>query len=172
MKKILALSLVVMALSFTGFAQSDAWVTYKSNPGHFSLSFPVMPQESVEYDSSSAYTFKINLVTYEIDANSVLMASWTDMSGTGATTKTIKQLLEDSRDGTTGAIKATKVTTTATNLTGDPYIEFTFSGPDFVGKDHIYYINQVQYSLITIFSPLKGIPADADKFIGSFKYLR
>jgi hypothetical protein len=171
MKKKLLLPFILIIFSLTCFGQSAPWKTYTFHEGHYSINFPDLPVESFEYDSSTSVTFKINLATYEISETEVLMSSSIDMSKSDADKKPIKQLLEDSRDGAASSLKASKVTTLATVLTGEPYIEFTFSTDDFVGKDRIYFINKTQYSLITIFSAKTGIPAAADKFIRSFKHL-
>src|ERR1017187_7360643 len=97
------------------------------------------------------------------------MAGWIDMTTFFPKDANLKQMLENSRDGAAGSMKATKVTTLSTNLGENPYIEFTFTADDFTGKDRIYLINKFQYSIITIFSLKSGIPATADKFITSFK---
>ena len=68
-------------------------------------------------------------------------------------------------------MKATNVTTLTTELSDKPYIEFTFELDGFVGKDRIYVINKVQYSLITIFAKGSGLNTSADRFIMSFKSL-
>ena len=68
-------------------------------------------------------------------------------------------MLEDSRDGAVGSMKADTLATTAIQTTGStPYIEFTFRSAEFKGKDRIYIINKHQYSLVTIFSLKVGIP--------------
>lgn len=171
MRKILLLSLIV-SFALASHAQADTWKTYSSREGHYSIAFPTMPKETVEYDSTSANILKIHFATCESGDNSVLMAGWIDMSAITVPEKPIKELLEASRDGATASMKATKVTTTALNLTGEPYIEFAFSSDGFEGKDRIYYINKVQYSLIAIYGPNEPIKSQVDKFIGSFKYIR
>ena len=171
MKRILQLISIIMLMPLINFAQSDEWITYKCKEGHYIINYPGIPKETAQYDSSGGTLLKINLVEYEIDENTVLMSSWIDMSHSIVPEKSIKQLLEDNRDGAAGALQATNVTTLATNLTGDPYIEFTFSTKEFAGKDRIYFINKFQYSIITIFAGEKDLSSVADKFIGSFKHL-
>ncbi|MDB5282409.1 MAG: hypothetical protein JWO06_1484 [Bacteroidota bacterium] len=170
MKKKLSILAIALTFAFNTYAQ-NAWKTFTLPEGHYSVNFPGAPKESVQYDSSTAITFKINLALYEISETEVLMASATDMSLSQANEKSVKQFLEDSRDGATSSMGATKVTTLATMLTGDPYIEFTFSSDDFIGKERVYYIKGFQYSLISLFPLKKGIGPEADKFLKSFKHL-
>ena len=170
MKKNFLFLIILTAVFINGFSQSSAWHTYTFKDGHFSISFPGKPEESVQYDSSGASILKMNMQTYTIGDNTVFMSSWTDMSALSLSDKSIKQLLEDSRDGAVQSLQATNVVTTATVLTGEPYIEFAFSTEEFTGKDRIYFINKVQYSIITIFSAKDGLSPDADKFITSFKH--
>ena len=99
------------------------------------------------------------------------MAGWIDMNSFYPDGKAIKEMLENSRDGAIASMKATSVTTLATVVSENPYIEFTFETDDLVGKDRIYLINKIQYSLITIFSKGVGVKPSADKFIMSFKIL-
>lgn len=147
------------------------WATYKSAEGHYSILFPGTPTVSVEETKTEdGLPFKMHMASLSPSDNEVYMVGWVDMSGFYPKEKSIKQILEDSRDGAAGEMKATNVVTTATNLSGNPYIEFIFSTADFVGKDRIYIINKHQYSVIAINSGTQGVPPAADKFINSFRY--
>jgi hypothetical protein len=170
MKRILLLPIILLVLSFTGRGQSSQWIPYTSTEGHYSINFPDKPEVTVEDDTSAGYLLKIHFASYTPNDDVVLMAGWIDMSAHYDNEKTMKEMLEGSRDGAAGSMKASNVVTITTNLKDDPYIEFVFSTDAFTGKDRIYIINKVQYSLITIFSLKDGISPDADKFIGSFKH--
>ena len=173
MKKLLIIPVAIVALMLVSFSyRAGNWVSLTRNEGHFSISFPGKPEESAEMDKTEkGIEFKVNTASYSPDDSHVFMLGWIDMTNIYPTGKTMKELLEDSRDGAAASMKATKVETITTNLTGQPYIEFIFGDDQFIGKDRIYVINKFQYSVITIFSKADGIPADADKFIASFKYL-
>jgi len=172
MKKNFMLRLAVLfsLLSIVGFQSGNEWKAYSTLDGHFSISFPGNPEESSQDEKTDAgIPFKIHFATYSPSDNEVYMVGWIDMRNFYPESKTIKEILESSRDGATESMKATNVTTLATVLTGNPYIEFTFEADQAIGKDRIYLINKFQYSIITIFSKETGIRPNADKFIMSFK---
>jgi hypothetical protein len=162
--------LTTVAALIVSFRTADAWQKYTSSDGHFSITFPGKPEESAEDDKTSdGQPFKIHYVTLS-PTDEVYMVGWINMVDFYPADKSMKQILEDSRDGATESMKATDVKTLKTNLTGEPYIEFTFKTDKFKGKDRIYVISKFQYSVITIFSEEKGIGTNADKFIGSFRH--
>ncbi len=170
MKKFLFMPLLAVIAVLFSFTPANQWELYTSAEGHFSITFPGKPEESVQDDrTEDNVIFKIHLATVAPSDDEVYMTGWIDMRSFYPKDKAIKQMLEDSRDGATASMRATKVTTLATDLGDKPYIEFTFETEEFTGKDRIYVINKFQYSIITIFSLKKGILPSADKFISSFK---
>ena len=174
MKKhfLLNLAVIIGLLFIVGFQTDKEWLTYSSTEGHFSIKFPGSPEESTDDQKTEAGNqFKIHYATFSPSDDEVYMAGWIDMTSFYPEEKSIEQMLEDSRDGATGSMKATNVKTLAIVESGNPYIEFTFETDDFTGKDRIYLINKFQYSIITIFSKKSGIKPTADKFITSFKSL-
>lgn len=171
MKKLTVLAIFGVALLSSAFLTPGVWVTYTSVEGHFSMSFPGKPEESVEDEKSdNGNTFKMHLVSYSPSDNEVYMAGWVDLTSFYPDDKPIKEMLENSRDGAAKSMGATDVKNIKTDLGKEPYIEFTFRSKDLVGKDRIYLVHKYQYSIITIFSASKGIPPSADQFIRSFKY--
>ncbi len=161
---------LLLLVAISSFRFADSWMKYSSSEGHYSISFPGKPEESTQDDKTDDGTpFKIHFASFSPTDDEVYMAGWIDMTNFYPKDKDLKTVLEDSRDGAAGSMKA-KVTSTTTNLNNNPYIEFTFETESFVGKDRIYVINKFQYSIITIFSTKTGISAKADKFIGSFTY--
>src|ERR1017187_8873496 len=166
MKKAKYLAYILILITLVSFKYSDSWVTYKSSEGHYSISFPGTPTESDDKDKTDdGKPFSIHFATYAPTDDEVYMSGWIDMRTFYPENKSMKQMLEDSRDGACQSMKTKSVTTLKTNLEGNPFIEFNFTSDDFTGKDRIYVINKYQYSLITIFSIKTGVPADADKFI-------
>ena len=172
MKKVISIPLFFVIFIITSFKYSDNWVNYKSDAGHYSISFPGTPTESEDKDKTDdGKSFTIHFASYAPNDDEVYMAGWIDMREFYPQDKSMKLILEDSRDGACQSMKTKTVTTLKTNLEGNPFIEFTFSTDDFTGKDRIYVINKYQYSLITIFSLKDGINKKADQFIQSFKHL-
>jgi hypothetical protein len=172
MRKYSIAALAGISVLLCAFA-AGKWMTYTSAQGHYSIIFPGTPTESVEETKTEdGKPIKMHMASYSPNDNEVYMVGWVDMTEFYPKDKSVKQMLEDSRDGAAGEMKATNVVTTITNLTGNPFIEFIFSNADFVGKDRIYLINKNQYSIISIKSGTQGIPPVADRFISSFKYIR
>lgn len=172
MKKQLFLILLVVTTLLVSFRYAENWVNYVSHDGHFSINFPGKPEESAE-DSYTAdsVSFKIHYATYSPSDDEVYMVGWINMAKFYPEGKTIKQMLEESRDGAAESMKATEVKTLVTNTGDQPYIEFTFKTGNFIGKDRIYIINKFQYSVITILSGSKGFSPVSDKFTTSFKHI-
>lgn len=170
MKRMFVLPLVLVMTCLISFKPADTWKKYNCTPGHFSINFPGTPEESSQNDTTAeGVPFKVNFASFSPNDNEVYMAGWIDMATFYPKDVELKTMLENSRDGATGSMKATKVNTLATHLGENPYIEFTFATDEFIGKDRIYLINKFQYSIITIFSTKTGILPGADKFIASFK---
>ena len=173
MKKILFAGLICFAAFIVSFSSPDSWYKYTTTQGHASISFPGKPDESIDTSRADNGTpFKIHFSTYSPTDDIVYMMGWIDMNGFYPQDRSMQKILEDSRDGATGSLGATEVKTINTNLVNEPYIDFTFAGADFVGKERIYVIDKFQYSVITLFSKTKTIPADADKFITSYKHIK
>jgi hypothetical protein len=172
MSRYLNISLLVIATGLMSFIPANAWVKYTSAAGHFSVSFPDKPQESEQDDKNPDGTSaKIHIATYARSNEEVYIVTWFNLGSFFPKDKTMKQMLEESRDGAMNSMKAKKVTTTTTFLGKNPYIEYTFSGEDFIGKERIYLVNKTQYSVIAIYAVKAGLGTDADKFLSSFTYM-
>ena len=157
---------------FSGFRSEQDWMKYKSAEGKYSINFPGKPEESQENSKTNdSIPFLIHYATYSASDNEIYMVGWINMSNFYPNEKSMKQILEDSRDGAVNAMQATNVVTTATKNTGNAYIEFTFEIKELKGKDRIYVINKFQYSVISIYSSSMGNNPKVDKFISSFKYV-
>lgn len=175
MKKyfLLPIAAFISLLSIYGFQLAKDWRLYSSAEGHFSIQFPGTPEEtSQDNKTDDGAVFTSHLVTFSPSDDEVYMVGWTDMHGIYPEGKTMEEILEGSRDGAMASMNATNVTTLTTVVTNDPYIDFTFEGDGFVGKDRIYVINKMQYSVITMFATQIGLKPDADKFIGSFSSIK
>ena len=170
MRKLLLVAVLAFILPVCSIAQDDIWPIHTSVAGHYSIAFPGEPKESVEHDSSGGKITNINMATYEINDSDVLMLSWVDFAGMDLIGKSLKELLVTSRDGALSSLNAANIVTTATVLTGNPYIEFTFRSGEFSGKARVYIINKVQYSILAIFSSDKGLRLFGDRYIKSFQH--
>ena len=172
MSRNLVIPLLVITTGFLSFMPVSAWVKYTSKAGHFSVSFPDKPQETEQEDKNPDGTpARIHVVTYARSNEEVYIATWFNLGSFYPKDKTMKQMLEESRDGAMNSMKEKKVTTTTTFLGKNPYIEYTFTGDEFIGKERVYLVNKMQYSVIAIYSLKAGLSKDADKFLTSFKLM-
>jgi len=171
MKRGLLLSCIATIILLGSFTSSKDWYKYTSTEGKYSINFPGKPTESVQSDTGeNGSVLTIHMATYEVSETQVYLSSFIDMHSYYPESKSLKQILEDSRDGATASMSATNIVTTATNLGKNAYIEFTFNTSELTGKDRIYMIDKFQYSVIVLNSKDKGL-GDADKFITSFTHL-
>jgi hypothetical protein len=171
MKKGLLFLAVTAVIVLGSFRYIPDWVKYTSPEGKYTISFPGKPIESVENDTNTDKTiFQLHMAAYEVSDSEVYMSSYIDAHTFFPADKSLKQILEDSRDGAANSLNATNVVTTATNLGENPFIEFLFTSAEFKGKDRIYVINKFQYSVLMIVSLNKDL-TNADKFITSFKHM-
>ena len=169
--QLLILSLFVACI-LCSFAPKSEFTKYISKEGRFSINFMGKPEESAQMEESAdGIPFKVHFVQYTPDDYHVYMVGWTDMKDIFPKNVSIQKILENSRDGATASMKAKKVNTLKTHLGENPYIEFTFESDDFMGKDRIYLVNKIQYSVITLFKKADKLPRDAEEFINSFKLL-
>jgi hypothetical protein len=172
LQKILLLCMLPCALLLAGFRYLPEWSKYTSAAGHYTVSFPGKPSETTQMDTSDPHKpVAIHYTTYFPSDSEGYMADWIDMHQDYPAGRSIKYILEHSRDGALKSVGATKATTTATNLGKDPYIEFTFTNKEYTGKGRIYIINKFQYAIISLYSPNGGAAANADTFIRSFRHL-
>ena len=172
MNKSVLLLLVSFTMVLVSFAPAETWTKYISKEGHYSIEFPGQPAETKKEDTTGGgKAIVLHYATWFPNDSEGYMADWADLRRNYPENKTIKQILEQSRDGAMRSLGAANVITTAIIETRDPYIAFAFTSTDFTGRGRIYIINKFQYSIITLFSRNAGISKDADRFIRSFKYL-
>ncbi|MBK9483446.1 MAG: hypothetical protein IPO02_16025 [Bacteroidetes bacterium] len=172
MKNQLFILSLFVACILCSFAPKSEFTKYISKEGRFSINFMGKPEESSQMEESAdGIPFKVHFVQYTPDDYHVYMVGWTDMKDIFPKNVSIQKILENSRDGATASMKAKKVNTLKTHLGENPYIEFTFESDDFMGKDRIYLVNKIQYSVITLFKKADKLPRDAEEFINSFKLL-
>src|ERR1035437_1893777 len=160
MKKGISIPALFILLFLVSFKYSDNWVTYKSIEGHYSMSFPGTPTESESSQKSdNGNSMTLHLATYSHDTNVAYMSDWVNIGADYPANKTITQILEDSRDAAVKNINATSVTTKL-NLSGNPFVEYSFKSKDFVGKGRFYIINKYQYGIIAIYGSKMEISSD------------
>ena len=167
-----AAMVLVCSLGASSVAMAQDPQRFTSATGHFSITFPGAVEESTDTTAlDDGRILTLGMASHAPNDDVVYMASWTDMSNVVPDDASIKSLLENSRDGSTGSMGATEVKTLALDPVGiHPFIEFTFGSDAMVGRERIYFVNKTQYALMTIFANVKSVPASAEAFIRSFTF--
>lgn len=172
MKSINYLVCVLFLLILFSFKYLDIWVDYKSSEGHYSISFPGKPVESLDSNKThEGKPYAIHYASYSPVHDETYIIGWFDMSSFYPEDKTMSKILEHYQDKACELLKTTIKTTLKINLEGDPFIEFSFSNDNWKGKSRIYVINKYVYTILTLFSTKKEIHDFSDRFIQSFKHI-
>ena len=169
MKKILAASLMVLALSLALKAQEhtgESWVTFKSEPGRFSILLPEIPTDRTETIQSEHGPYTTHLFVVKT-AKSVFLLGWVDYDP--SFNFSIPQELDANRDNFVKGLKATLLTTN--NLTRDGYqaLDFTAENADSTYISRVYMVGRRPYQLVAGTFKGKEDEANVAKFFGSFK---
>jgi hypothetical protein len=163
--------LFVSVYSVLFFSCKPAWQNYKSTEGHCAINFPGKSVEHTQsLDAANGAKLLIHLVDYS-SVNASCMLAWTDMNSCYPAEKSMTQILEASRDGAVANMQATDVETIKTNLENEPYIEFTFKTDKFIGKDRIYMIDKIQYSVIYLTTAGTLEDPNIERFFASFRHI-
>jgi len=189
MKRFLAVSLVMLGLSFTVVAQehssrppstptntpapapstpadSSAWVHFNSEDGRFSVMMPQIPTDKTETEQSQHGPYTTHLFIVK-DTTSVYLIGWVDYDPSFNFNRQAE--LEANRDNFVKGINAKLVTTRPTVIDGYSAIEFTAETEDRVFKSRVFMVGRRPYQIV-IGSP-KGMDdsANVNRFFNSFK---
>src|SRR5690349_16718807 len=190
MKRFLAISLVMLALSVSLKAQehsarpsatpsntpppvtpmdASGWVKFTSDDGHFSVMMPEIPSDKSETVDSSHGPYTTHLFIVR-DTTSVYLIGWVDYDPSFNFNRQAE--LEANRDNFVKGITATLVSTRPTVIDGYSGLEFTAETADRVFKSRVFLVGRRPYQIV-IGSP-KGFDDTAltDRFFSSFKVSR
>jgi hypothetical protein len=189
MKRFLAVSLIMLGLSFTLTAQehssrppstptntpalppstptdSSGWVHFNSEEGRFSVLMPQTPTDKTETEQSQHGPYTTHLFIVR-DTTSVYLIGWVDYDPSFNFNRQAE--LEANRDNFVKGINAKLMTTRPTIIDGYSALEFTAETADRVFKSRVYMVGRRPYQIV-IGSP-KGMDdsANVNRFFNSFK---
>jgi hypothetical protein len=187
MKRFLAISIIMLGLSFSLRAQehsarpsatpsstpapatatdNNGWVKFASDNGHFTVLMPNTPTEKVETTDSSHGPYTTHLFVVR-DTTSVYLIGWVDYDPSFNFNRQAE--LEANRDNFVKGINAKLLTDRPTVINGYSGLEFTAETEDRVFKSRVFLVGRRPYQLVI------GSPKDMDdtaissKFFNSFK---
>lgn len=192
MKRVLAISLIALGLSFSVVAQehsprspntpasappantppatpaTDAlgWVKFASDEGRFSVLVPEIPTDKTETKDSQHGPYTTHLFIVR-DTNSVYLIGWVDYHPDFNFNRQVE--LEANRDNFVKGIGASLISSQASVIDGYSAIEFTAETVDRIFKSRVYMVGRRPYQIV-IGTP-KGVDESVKKnrFFESFK---
>jgi len=189
MKRFLAVSLIMLGLSFSVIAQehtsrppstptttpapvpstpadSSGWVHFTSDDGRFSVLMPQTPTDKTETTNSEHGPYTTHLFIVR-DTISVYLIGWVDYDPSFNFNRQAE--LEANRDNFVKGINAKLLTTRATVIDGYSAIEFTAEATERIFKSRVFMVGRRPYQIV-IGSP-KGTDdsASVNRFFNSFK---
>jgi hypothetical protein len=188
MKRFLALSLITLGLTLSVSAQehtkrppsstpsstpqtndptdSNGWVRFTSEPGHFSVLIPEIPTDKTETVESPNGPYTTHLFIVRRPPR-VYLIGWVDYHPDFNFNRQAE--LEANRDNFVNGIKAKLISTRATRIDGYSALEFMAETDDRIFKSRVYMVGRRPYQIV-IGSP-KGYDdtVNVDRFLNSFK---
>ena len=187
MKRLLAISLVILGLSVSLKAQehsarpsatpsntpppvtamdTSGWVKFTSDEGHFSVMMPEIPSDKSETVDSTHGPYTTHLFIVK-DTTSVYLIGWVDYDPSFNFNRQAE--IEANRDNFVKGISATLLSNHSTVIDGYSGLEFTAETEDRVFKSRVFLVGRRPYQIV-IGSP-KGMDNTAlvNRFFNSFK---
>ena len=173
MKRFLAAFLVMLAGTLTLKGQehsADSWVTFTSDPGHFSVLLPEIPTDRVSTTESDHGPYTTHLYVVR-SAKSIFLVGWVDYDP--SFNFDLQKELEANRDNFVNGIKTngtaiTLLSTDKITLNGNPGIEFVAETPETVYKSRVYIVERRPYQIIVGTSKFQDDAANVARFLNSF----
>ena len=186
MKRFLAISVIVIGLSFSLGAQehsrptprntppparttpeqNEGWVRFNSELGRFAVLMPETPQEKSETTQSDHGPYTTHLFIVR-DTRNVYLIGWVDYDPSFNFNRQAE--LEANRDNFVKGISATLVSTHATTIDDYPVIEFTAETTDRTFKSRVYMVGRRPYQIVIGYPKDEPDPVSTNRFFNSFK---
>ena len=150
---------------------TDAWATFTSEPGRFSVLLPEIPTDKTDTTQSEHGPYTTHLFVVRTE-RSVFLIGWVDYDP--SFNFNIQSELDANRDNFVNGLKSqgqsiNVVSTTKITMNGNPGIEFIAETPDTVYKSRVYIIDRRPYQLIAGSSKTQDDTVNVAKFFQSFK---
>jgi hypothetical protein len=174
MKNHLTSLFFLAALVCTTFAlpfQSDGWKEYVYPQDGFSVSAPVTPKMERE-KAQSAIGGNVELHYYGITlpGDSGFMVVVSPLLAHDQ--RSPQQVLAEAKKGAVDSVNGKLISETPAPLGGNPGIQIEFEAGDHHARNRYYVVGRKLYQLASLAPQGKPIPADTDRFFGSFRLVK
>ena len=170
MKTLLALCLMLMAVSIASGFQTSDWVKFNSTSGNFSVLFPKQPTEEKKTTATPYPSFTSTLYTANVTGQ-LYLVGWVDYEPKYVF-NTDKEL-EANRDNMVKGVKGKLLTSNKTTF-------YTYQGLDFTGeflagdrqflfKAKVFIVGKRPYMLTYVFLQGQESITNSNRFFSSFR---
>ena len=187
MKRLLAISIITLGLSFSHSAQEHSkrptgtstpsqpatsavdtggWVKFTSEPGHFSVLLPEIPTDKSETVNSEHGPYTTHLFIVR-DTTSVYLIGWVDYAPEFNFNRQAE--LEANRDNFVKGVNAKLLTTRNTMIDGYSALEFSAETTDRVFKSRVYMVGRRPYQVVIGLPKGQDDAVNVNRFFNSFK---
>lgn len=167
MKKLFAVTLIMLAATLALGSQGGAWAKFSPTEGHFSVLLPPgAPKEDKETKDSPYGPYTTHLFTAR-EGNEIFLVGWVDYDP--GFKFDVQKELEANRDNFIKGVNGKLLNTSKTSLGTHPGMEFTAESSQAFFRSRVYVVGRRPYQLIAI--TLKGTEStpNVNKFLTSFE---
>jgi len=171
---VLVITTTIGARTLLSPAQSN-WQEFKSTSGGFTVQMPGTPKDQAQSVAQATGDLTVHNFTAE-DGNNAYIVSYVDFPSGAIAQNEADTILDSTVDGSVSSGKGTLKSKSAITQGGYPgrLAEFTTAAngqvPATSIKAHYYLVKDRLYQVLAV-APLDRLPAEADKFLDSFKLL-
>jgi hypothetical protein len=172
MKTHLAKLYCLTTLLCTAFAfQGSGWKEYAYPQDGFSVSAPVTPKmEREKTQSAAGGNVELHYYGIPLADNSGFMVVVSPVLPNDQ--RSPQQLLVDAKAGAVDSVNGKLISETPVSLGSNPGIQIEFEAGDHHSRNRYYVVGRKLYQLAALAPQGKPIPADADRFFGSFQLVK
>ncbi len=174
MKNHFATFLFLSALLCTALAaafQGNGWKEYAYPQDGFSVSAPVTPKmEREKAQSAAGGNVELHYYGITLAGDSGFMVVVSPVLPNDQ--RSPQQILAEAKTGAVESVNGKLISETAVSLGGNPGIQIEFEAGDHHSRNRYYVVGKKLYQLAALAPQGKPIPADTDKFFGSFQLVK
>ncbi len=145
---------------------SNGWVKFTSDDGHFTVLMPQTPTDKTETTDSAHGPYTTHLFIVR-DDTAVYLIGWVDYDPSFNFNRQAE--LEANRDNFVKGISATLLNTKPTVIDGYSAIEFSAETADRVFKSRVYMVGRRPYQIVIGTPKGQDETAKVNRFFNSFK---
>jgi hypothetical protein len=174
MKNRFARLLLPTALVCAAFAvpfQGNGWKEYAYPQDGFSVSAPATPKmEREKTQSAAGGNVELHYYGITLAGDSGFMVVVSPVLPNDQ--RSPQQVLADAKKGAVDSVNGKLISETSVSLGSNPGIQIEFEAGDHHSRNRYYVVGKKLYQLAALAPQGKPIPADTDRFFGSFQLVK